>query len=448
MRPKSQNHNPELFGILLTSFINKKHELYLLAESIDWKSLEQHFYKYYIDFGRPGLSIRLLVGLHILKYTYKLSDEEVCRRWVENPYYQYFCGELYFRHDLKMERSSMTHFRNRVGSEALDKLLQESLGVAYSVGALDLKSLEKVAVDTTVQAKSVTYPTDGKLLYKAIERLGSVAKEEEIELRQSYIRVGKQALHNSLRYRHAKQHNRAKKCEKKLKTWLGRIIRDIYRKTEIDDRSSNLKLALDKANKIHDMSKESKNRLYSWHAPEVECIAKGKVSKPYEFGCKVSIATNLHSAPGGHFILQAQALHGRPYDGHTLNAAIEHISKLSGKTPKRIFVDKGYTGHNYAEKHNVFKSGQRRGVTTHIKRELKRRSAIEPIIGHAKNEGHLGLNWLKGQEGDRINACLSAAGFNFRQILAWFRLLLQFLYLYFMSAIDDKSYKKSLHSYA
>ena len=179
MRPKSQNNNLELFGILLTSFINKQHELYQLAESIDWQALEKRFHQYYIEFGRPGLSVRLLVGLHILKYTYKLSDEEVCRRWVENPYYQYFCGELYFRHDLPMECSSMTHFRNRVGSESLGRVLQESLAVAYFAGALDLKALEKVAVDTTVQEKSVTYPTDGKLLYKAIERLGAAAKKEE-----------------------------------------------------------------------------------------------------------------------------------------------------------------------------------------------------------------------------------------------------------------------------
>lgn len=444
MRPKSQKQNPELFGILLTSFINKKHELYLLAESIDWQTIAKHFDQYYIDFGRPSLSTRLLVGLHILKYTYKLSDEEVCKRWVENPYYQYFCGELYFRHDLKMERSSMTHFRNRVGSEALDKLLQESLRVAYMQGALDLKSIDKVAVDTTVQSKSVTYPTDGKLLYKAIERLGAITKKEEIDLRQSYIRVGKAMLCKSLRYRHAKQHNRAKRCEKKLKTWLGRMIRDICRKTEIEGRSVSLKLALDKANKIHDMPKESSNRLYSWHAPEVECIAKGKVSKPYEFGCKVSLATNLNPAPGGHFILQAQAMHGRPYDGHTLNRAIEHIKSLSGKEPKRIFVDKGYIGHNYQEKHHVFRSGQKRGVTTHIKREIKRRSVIEPIIGHAKNDGHLGLNWLKGVEGDKINAILSAVGYNFRQILAWLRLLLQFLYSYFIASFSGQNKIKNL----
>lgn len=226
------------------------------------------------------------------------------------------------------------------------------------------------------------------------------------------------------------------------------MIRDIYRKTEVDTRSSSLNLALNKANKIYDMPKESKNRLYSWHAPEVECIAKGKVSKPYEFGCKVSLATNLHSAPAGHFILQAQALHERPYDGHTLNGAIAHIKKLSGKLPKRIFVDEGYKGHDYEEKHNVFRSRQKRGVTTHLKREIKRRSVIEPIIGHAKNEGHLGLNWLKGIEGDKIKACLSATGFNFRQILAWLRLLLQFLHLYFMSTIKVRSSKKFLHSYS
>lgn len=161
--------------------------------------------------------------------------------------------------------------------------------------------------------------------------------------------VGKQTLHKSLRYRHAKHHNRAKRCEKKLKTWLSIMIRDIHRKMPNEEMSLGLKLALAKSNKIYETSKESKERLYSWHAPEVECIAKGKVGKPCELGCKVSVATNLHSAPGSHFILQAQTLYGCQYDGYTLNNAIEHIKSLSGKTPKRIFVDKGYIGHNYAD---------------------------------------------------------------------------------------------------
>jgi IS5 family transposase len=170
-------------------------------------------------------------------------------------------------------------------------------------------------------------------------------------------------------------------------------------------------------------SKESKNRIYSWHAPETECIAKGKVDKPYEFGCKVSVATNLNPGKGGHFVLHASAMHGRPYDGHTLARAINQVTALSGKEPGKIYVDRGYTGHNYENKLRVFKSGQKRGVTDQIKKELKRRTVIEPIIGHMKNDGRLGRNYLKGKSGDCINAVLAACGFNFRQILSYLRWL-------------------------
>jgi IS5 family transposase len=198
MKPQDNKiKNLELFGILLEKFINKNHELVGLSNKIDWQRLYNHFGKFYKDFGRPGVSMRLALGIQLLKHIYNLSDEEVCRRWVENPYFQYFCGEIYFRHELPMERSSMSHFREGVGAESLEKLLEESLSVAYQIGAIGVKNLEKVVVDTTVQPKAVEYPTDSKLLAKAIEKLGKLAKAEGIDLRQSYKRVSKNMLHKN-----------------------------------------------------------------------------------------------------------------------------------------------------------------------------------------------------------------------------------------------------------
>jgi len=436
----SKVRNLELLWTLMEEFINPEHELVQLSERIKWSQLCSSIEDCYKADGRPGLSIRLMLGLQLLKYMYKLSDEEVCARWCENPYFQYFCGEIYFRHELPIDRSSMTVFRQRIGAENLEKALQESLSVAYEVGALDPKAVDKVIVDTTVQSKAVVFPTDGKLLYRAIEHLGEVAAEQNIVLRQSYIRVAKRRHHESLRYRHAKQHNRAKRCEKKLKTWCGRIIRDIERKMP-KEASGKLYDVLHKAKRILAQTHAirdvvpSKERIYSWHMPEVECISKGKVDKPYEFGCKVSVATNLVASAGGHFILHISALHGNPYDGHTLKGAIEGIKNICQKEPKRIYVDLGYKGHNYDEgKHKVFKSHQKRGVTAQIKRELRSRSLIEPIIGHLKEDSMLGRNRLKGRVGDRVNAILTPCAFNFRQILAFIRRLCRFFIALFLSS--------------
>lgn len=353
---------------------------------------------------------------------HNLSDESVCERWVENPYYQYFCGEEYFQHTFPIERSSMTHFRHRVGEDFCIALLQESLSTAHKLGALETKNLERVVVDTTVQEKAITFPTDAKLRHKAIVSLVKLAKENKIKLRQSYVRVGKTAVVKSGRYRHAKQMKRAKKVEKKLQTWLGRIIREIEKKTANNSELKNIfKDALLKATLIHQQKKSDSNKLYSWHAPEVECISKGKAHKPYEFGCKVSITTNVNPAPAGHFVLHAKAFHGRPYDGHTLNPVVNEYQAQIGIEPDRIYVDKGYQGHNYERKNHVFKSGQKCGVTASIKKELKRRSTVEPLIGHLKNDGRLGRNYLYGQLGDKVNCLMAASGYNFKLILRWLR---------------------------
>ena len=412
MQPKKCYYSGQ-FSLLsprLETIINMQHELVKLTQTIEWEGLENHFAKFYSTSGRSGVKTRLMVGLHILKHIYHLSDEVVCEQYIVNPYYQYLCGEEFFQHDLRMERSSMTHWRNRVGSDSLVKLLQESLWVALKSKALKAKDLKRITIDTTVQEKAVQHPTAAALHYKAIEKLSCAAKDNGIELRQSYIRVGKTALIKVQRYRHAKQMKRAKKSMNKLKTYLGRLIRDVERKA--GQMEGFLKEAWLKANQIRNQQPKDKEKLLSWHAPEVECISKGKSHKPYEFGCKVSVITTANRSKGGQFALAATALHGNPYDGHTLKSAIDEYEQTTGVKTQRIYVDKGYRGHDPSLKLNVYKSGQKR-LATAIKKEMKRRTAIEPVIGHMKNDGHLGRNYLKGKIGDMTNARLSAVGYNF-----------------------------------
>ncbi len=417
----------ELFRAKLKNIINLRHELVRLGDLIDWARLEAHFAPYYSEAGRPGLPIRLLVGLHLLKHIEGLSDEAVCERWERDPYMQYFCGEEYFQHSFPLERSGMTHFRHRVGEQALETLLQETLAAAYRGGALSVKATEAVAVDTTVQEKAIAHPTEHGLLLTAIEQLGAQAKKSGLRLRQSYVRVARRAAMKTGRYLHAQQKKRAKKQVKFMRVRLRRLQRDIRRKMAVasglaERQVKRLEIALAKAWRIAQQRRGDPGYLYSWHATEVECISKGKARAPYEFGCKVSLATNLHPAKGGHFILHAQALHGNPYDGHTLAAALEDIRKIVGRAPQRVAVDQGYKGHRTTLPHTaVYITGQRRGVTEKIKRWLKRRAVVEPVIGHAKNDGLLGRNWLGGRAGDRSNALLAAVGFNLRQLLRFLK---------------------------
>jgi IS5 family transposase len=430
MKPKAKPQDSgveELFRVKLKNIINMRHELVRLGELIDWARLEAHFAPYYSAAGRPGLPIRLVVGLHLLKHIEGLSDEAVCERWERDPYMQYFCGEEYFRHAFPLERSGMTHFRRRVGEQALETLLQETLAAAHRGGALSVKATEAVAVDTTVQEKAIAHPTEHGLLLTAIEQLGAQAKKAGLRLRQSYVRVARHAAMKTGRYLHAQQKKRAKRQLKFMRVRLRRLLRDIRRKMAAtaalsERQAQRLEIALGKAWRIAQQRRGDPGYLFSWHATEVECISKGKARAPYEFGCKVSLATNLHPAKGGHFILQAQALHGNPYDGHTLASALEDIRKIVGRAPQRVAVDQGYKGHRIALPHTaIYITGQKRGVTEKIKRWLKRRAVVEPVIGHAKNDGLLGRNWLHGRTGDRCNALLAASGFNLRQLLRFLK---------------------------
>lgn len=427
MRPKKRDEkgSGDLFRAQLDQIINMQHELVQLADRIDWDWIDEQVADCFSAEGRPGTQTRFMIGILLLKQTYGLSDEGVWERWVHDPYFQYFTGETYFQHAIPHERSGLSHWRGRLGDK-LELLLAESLRVAHATGALKAKDLERVTVDTTVQPKNVTHPTDAKLMHKAIVMLGALARKHCVKLRQSYVRLAKRAAVMAGRYAHAKQWKRQRRALKFLRTRLGRLIRDIKRKTEGDEAlTTAFAVPLTRATQVRSQQQRQRGwKLYSLHAPEVECIAKGKAHKPYEFGCKVSITTTNARSPGGQFVLHSKAFHGRPYDGHTLGTVITETQALTGVEIKRAYVDKGYIGHNAPKPLRVFRSGQKRGVHGQIKRELRRRAAIEPVIGHLKSEGHLDRNYLKGRHGDQANAVLTATGHNLRLVLRWLRELL------------------------
>jgi IS5 family transposase len=369
-----------------------------------------------------------MAGLAILKHMHNLSDEALCDRWIENPYFQFFCGEEFFRHKLSFDRSSMTRWRQRMGEERLVALIQESLNVATKTGAAKPSDFAKVIVDTTVQPKAIAHPTDAKLMHRAREKLVRLAKKHGVVLRQSYQRVGKYALIAYQRYAHAKQFKRARRQLRKLRTILGRVERDIARKVRANAALLDIfRRPLWLAERVREQRQNQRGRkVYSLHAPEVECIGKGKAHRPYEFGVKVSVATTLHHSKGGQFVAHVKALPGNPYDGHTLETVIPDMERQIGASLSRIVADRGYRGHNapLGYQFKVYISGQKRRVTEQIKRELRRRSAIEPVIGHLKSDHRMDRNQLAHAAGDAINAVLAAAGYNFRRLLAWLAFLL------------------------
>jgi IS5 family transposase len=436
-RERREKGEQDLFRSRLDQIINMDHELVRLARTIAWRFIEERCGEVYSDGpGMPPLPTRLMAGLAILKHTFNLSDEDLCARWIENPYFQYFCGEEFFCHELPFDRSSLTRWRQRMGEERVKALLQESLQVAVKTGAMKPCDTRWVIVDTTVQPKNVMFPTDAKLLNRAREKLICLAKKVGVDLRQSYARVGKAALIRHQRYAHAHQFKRAGKALRKLKTYLGRTIRDIVRQiTGEEDLKAIFLRPLHLASRVLDQGRHQRgHKVYSLHAPEVECIGKGKAHAPYEFGVKVSLATTLKRSKGGQFALHAKALPGNPYDGHTLATIIPDMEKTIGNEIERLLADAGYRGHNAPATHKfrVYTSGQRRRMTPAIKREMRRRAAIEPVIGHLKNEHRMGCNYLAHEQGDAINAILAAAGYNFRLLLNWLRLLLRlFLTVFF-----------------
>lgn len=419
----------------LVNLLDGRHPLVKLAQQIDWHGLDEHFGAYYRGGkGRPAISTRLMVSLHYLKYTHDLSDEAVVRGWVENPYWQYLSGMKFFCHEMPIDLSSMSRWRRRVGEEGAEELLKRTIEAGLGLKIIKPSELRRANVDTTVQEKHIRFPTDPRLYERMRQRLVAAAQREGIALRQSYVRVGKALLAQQSRYAHARQWARARRCTRKLRTILGRVIRDIERKSPDPSEETGDLLAL--AKRLYLQKRHDKGKLYSIHAPEVECISKGKAHKRYEFGCKVSLAV---SSKGG-WVLAAQALEGNPYDGHTLRSTLDQLLAVTGVEPEHVYADMNYRGHDYEGDCQVHVASRRRGsIVGSVWRWMKRRAAIEPTIGHLKEERRMERNRLKGSEGDKVKAVLSAAGMNFSKLLAALRASWSFLVARFVAPLSPRS---------
>lgn len=417
----TEPHTPQ--RIQLAQLLHPTHPLVKLAQALDWSVFETQFEPLYDPSkGRPGLPTRLLVGLHYLKHLFDVSDETVVQQFVENAYWQYFCGFEYFQHERPCHPTSLVKWRKRVGAEQMERLLQETLEAAKRVGALRPQEIRQVHVDTTVQEKAIAFPTDARLYHKARQALVRAAQRAGIRLRQSTVRLSKWALAQQSRYAQAKQWKRARKQTRKLRTYLGRVLRDLRRRCA--QPGEQLGSLLQVAQRIYRQQRTDKGKVYSVHAPEVECICKGKAHKRYEFGCKVALATSARRG----WVLGIQAVSGNPYDGRTLAPVLEQVQRLTGVKVRQAFVDRGFRGQEHHPPGvEVYLSGRRKLSRT-LKLLLRRRSAIEPVIGHLKADHRMERNPLLGTAGDRIQALLTGCGFNLRKLWrAFAQLLLRWL---------------------
>jgi len=410
---KSPNQDQgNMFLPILKEIINPEHELVILSHKIDWSTFENEFSELYSHTGQPGVPVRMMVGLLLLKRIYNLGDETVMEQWLQNPYFQYFCGESEFQWKYPCDPSDLVHFRKRVGKAGIEKIFQLSVDTRKD----EIKTKD-VLVDTTAQEKNITYPTDAKLLIKAIKLCNKIAERENIKQRQNYKRTIKKLLLKQRFAHHPKRRKEAKAALRKLKTIAGRLVRELERELgeiALGVYSEQLK----NCNKIISQKKTDKNKIYSLHEPDVACIAKGKAHKKFEFGSKVSFAV----VPGVNIIVGVQNFNGNPNDTITLKPTLEHVEKISGIKFKNAIVDRGYKGQKKVNDITIVSpkppNAKQPYSKATMRKKCRKRAAIEPVIGHVKHDCRMQRNYLKGDIGNDINALLAAAGFNFRGLLS------------------------------
>ncbi len=430
-----QDNTPQLsiFDTPLEKFINLKHELCVLSKHIDWDKIESDFSVYYSDFGRPSVPIRRVIGLLLLKHIYNLSDEAIIDRWIENPYWQYFSGEKVFQTEKPFDPTEFIHFRKRIGEEGAEKLLK------ILVQLFGKEAQEKeVLIDSTVQEKNITYPTDAKLHKRIIEKVNTIAKQEGITLRQSYTRTLKQLMIDQRFHSHPKRRKKAKAALRRIKTIAGRQVRDIERQFNSAQKIKYEGLFVI-LNKILMQKKGDQNKIYSIHEPEVNCIAKGKEAKKFEFGNKSGIVLTKTSK----IVVGAIAFESNPYDGHTLEAHLKQTEYLTESIPKVGIVDRGYRGKkNINGVEIISPTAPKKGATQYEKQKARKRfrarAGIEPVIGHIKHDHRMLRNYLKGVNGDKINTILAGTGFNLKKMLN--RIKEQFLFVLFKTLFLENYY--------
>lgn len=427
-RPAVEDRPAEdLFRSRLENQIDLRHPLARLTGKMPWPALEQALSARLpadpVRGGRPALPVRLMAGLLYLKHAYDLSDEAVCERWLENPYWQFFTGEVFFQTRLPCDPSSLTRWRQRLGEAGMEELLAQTINAAQAMKAVDARELSRVIVDSTVQEKAIAPPTDSRLLEVARRKLVMLCKRHGVKLRQSYEREGPGLSRQAGRYAHARQFKRMRRVLRRQRTLLGRVIRDIGRKLETLEGTAQHQMRVwwERAERIWRQRPQDKGKLYALHAPEVECIGKGKARKPYEFGVKVGIAVTARQG----LIVGARSFAGNPYDGDTLAEQLEQARTLmqdTGVSPTAVIVDLGYRGREI-EGVQVLHRGKAKSLTRRQWRWIKRRQAVEPVIGHLKQEHRLDRCWLKGTQGDALNALGAAAGYNLRWLMRWIAFL-------------------------
>jgi len=402
----------DIFKTPLKQFINHNHELCILSNKIKWEAITEEFQGYYKDFGRPSVPIRKMAGLVLLKYLYNLSDENVVERWVENPYWQYFTGEVFFQLEKPFDPSDFVHFRKRIGEKGAELLLK------LSIDLFGKEAKEKeVLIDTTVQEKNITFPTDTKLHKKIIDKCNTIAQNELIPLRQSYKRVIKQLMIDQRFRNHPKRKKKAKIAARKIKTIAGRLVRDLERKMD-EGQKAYYGRKIEIFNQILQQEKDTKNKVYSIHEPEVKCIAKGKEAKPYEFGNKSSIVKTRN----GGIIVGAMAFTENLYDGDTLEPQLEQVERVACYSPEVAIVDRGYRGKRYVNDTMIFTpkllpQSASRYQKQKTRERFRSRAGIEPVISHIKHDHRMMRNYLSGLMGDKVNTIMAATAFNLKKML-------------------------------
>ncbi len=412
----TQKHTNQLgFFHGLSDQLNQKHPLYLLANTLNWSIFDEAFKKHYSEkMGAPSKPIRLMVSLLILKYVRNLSDENLVEQWSENNYYQYFSGEQYFQPNIPCVPTELVAFRHRIGEEGMELILQESIRVNQPPNDDNFGTI--VSIDTTVQEKNITYPTDDKLAKKIIKKCWLIAEKESVDLRQSYTRIVKKLSHQQ-RFKNTKNGSKlARKANKKIQIIAGRLVRDIARKlplSRLGVHLANLKLY----QKVLRQKRGDNHKIYSLHEPNVKCYSKGKEHKRFEFGSKVSIVACQQTG----IIMGAMNFTETLHDSKTIPAVLEQYKRLNNKAPKKAFVDRGYRGINNYKTTEICSPQPDKNITKHKRKQHSKRAAIEPIIGHLKQHYRLCRNYLKGIFGDTINVLLSAAAMNFKRVMNLWR---------------------------
>jgi IS5 family transposase len=367
-----------------------------------------------------------MAALLYLKHAFDLSDEALVERWSENVVWQYFSGLTYYTPHLPCDATQIGRFRTAIGEAGVEELLKATMDTAVQHKAIAPSELERIIVDTTVQEKAIAHPVDSRLLEIARHKLVNQAKRLGIALKQTYAKEGKTLRRRAGGYAHAKQFRRLKQVVKRQRTIVGVLMREVQRKIAaqaFDAQGVNalgltaLNTLLERIERLRTQKRQDKNKLYALHAPEVECIGKGKARKPYEFGVKTSIGITHKSG----LMVGARTFPGNPYDGHILSAQLEQVGILlqdTGKAPKEVFVDLGFRGVDGDNPSvEIIHRGKAKTLTSLQWKWLKRRQAIEPSIGHLKADHRMNRCWLRGQTGDALHAVLCAAGYNIRWLM-------------------------------